>query len=101
MQRLQRETTSSEFLELCAFYDEHYPKMFDPLYHYLAQVAWAIFKSQYDKSWSGKIKDFLLDFVTEGKEQEPKITKEQAAQYARAKWILPFTAIADKIKGKK
>lgn len=102
LQRLQRETTSTEFLELCVFYDEHYSKMFDPLHHYLAQIAWAIFKTQTEKSWAGKIKDFILDFVSEGTEQAPKISKEEAAQYARAKWIRPFAAIAEKMtKGKK
>lgn len=99
LQRLQRETTSTEFLELCAFYDEHYPKMFDPVHSYLAQIAWAVFKSQSDKSWSGKIKDFLLEFTTD--DDAPKISKEEANQYAHAKWVRPFAAIANAMKGKK
>lgn len=87
MQRLQRETTSTEFLELVVFYDEHWPQMFDPLHHYLAQIAWAVFKSQSDKSWTGKIGDFLLKFVTEGQAQKSPMTKEEATAAAGITWM--------------
>lgn len=38
--------------------------MFDPSYHYYAQIAWAFFKSQ-NKDFTGTIDQFLLKFKTE------------------------------------
>jgi hypothetical protein len=51
---------------------------------YLMQVACEVRRAAVKNPGRVKLKDFLLKFGTDGK---PKLTKEQAAAFAKAKWL--------------
>lgn len=92
LQRVKRETTSSEFV-LWMVYLRELPNRFNALYHYLAQIAFEIRQSAFfakRKRW--RLTDFLLKFVWGESEKRPETQTEfeaREAQVARSKsfWL--------------
>jgi len=92
LQRLQSETTSTEFLDWVWFMNEKRKEentVASKTDWYLAQIAFEVFNA-FRKKRTRKVSDFLLKFTIQDskkKKKTPPVTREEAAKRSKAFWF--------------
>lgn len=83
LQRVQAETTYSEFLDWIHYLQHEYPNDFNPDHWYYAKIIATIKASNSKEAVS--IKDQLISFAPEEVPKEPTTEEERQAWIARSK----------------
>lgn len=88
LQRVQKETTSTEFIEWCTFLDMEDWERTKREDFYMAQIAMEIARTRSSRPGQLRIEDFLLKFVTAGDNGKPMTAQqlEERTQLSKARW---------------
>lgn len=90
LQAFQQQTTSTEFVEWCVFYDEFWSDI-NETFEYLARIAFYLVAVNSKEGWKGKVNDFMIR-----RRVEPELSPEQRKQQSlknKAIWLNSVEAV--------